>query len=603
MNKINLKRTLVTTLVLLMSMLFFYITAAFALNVETGCGRNDIQSAVDQVADAGVGTVNIKAGDCSWGDVQPVYVTGNVNLIGAGKDSTTIRLTNRHYNGVIYYNSGDTYTPTDFARISGINFVANVNTKIISFRQTTAFRVDHCQFEGNGQINSPIGWKSGSKGLIDNNTFINPNDPVAGSYAGVSAGTTYAGGLPSTGSASTCDKAPSSGGACTCWVGDKDAGERSGNSSVSSGMTVIQPNPAVIDNENGSGQGTVRRIYLQIESVGANPTVTVASFSRSGNTFTARGRAVNLPVAVGKNIYLAEDNDFTPFPIHDGDYLGVYLNDCVLDASSGSSGWTVSGDQTGGGADFGSPDIGNVPLAAELFDNEGDFQACEETWDRYYDDVSNQRVAYDEFIETMDPASGNAVYLEDNTWDWYKTALIGNWGNGQRFVVRHNTFRHDTSMVFTGFKPGTSYAIIHDNTFEETSGGTGGYAIRIRTNGLIFNNNFVNLTISVVSNGFRAYGDHYFPPQARTKELYIFDNNYSNSSCGSTDEDCFGGFNSCSTCALVGVGENGNIHLRAPASGERLYNFQDNMFAYPHPWRANDPISPSPPANLQINRP
>lgn len=104
-----------------------------------------------------------------------------------------------------------------------------------------------------------------------------------------------------------------------------------------------------------------------------------------------------------------------------------------------------------------------------------------------------------------------------------------------------------------------------------------------------FINNFVNLSSSIQSNGMRSYGDHYFTPQTRMKELYVWGNNFTNSSCGDTDEECWGGFNSCIECALAGIGENGNIHLRAPIQGERLYNFQATMLTYPHPWRTNPP--------------
>lgn len=547
--------------------LLFSFHGANALDVTAdSCNQADVQAAVYQVEAAGGGTVSIPAGDCTWSNT--LDITGDVNIIGTGVDKTILRMTDNRF----FLD----YDAATFVRVSGIRFmsIGSANPSGVKLRNVHSFRVDNCHFEGVQHFTAPIDWKSATMGLIDHNTFINPNEPYVGSYYGATAGSPYAGGMPT----EICDNE-----ICTCWAGDPDAGERP--SSVASGNTVISEASAIIDNAGGSGQGTVRRIYIEIDSVGLNPTVSVASFQNiGGNTFSARARTENLLVSEGKNIFTVDDEDFTPFEIHAGDYIGIYLNDCSVDASSGSTGWTLSGDQTGqASVDFGPPDIGGISIGAELFDIEGDFEGCEASWDYWYDDVGNQRPSYSGFDEDFLPGTDQAVYIEDNYFDWYKAGIEGNWANSHAYIVRHNTFKRHSGAVHIGFKPGSVFTIIHDNTFEETGGGAAGYAIRIRGSGLIYNNIFIKQSSGYQANGMRSY-THYFPQQVRMDELFIWNNNYQGCICGDNDLDCFGGINGGGDYALVGVGENGNIHIREPLPGDRLYGFQE--YPYPHPWVA-----------------
>ena len=558
-----------------------------ALDVTANsCSRDDVDAAVTMVENAGGGIVYIPDGDCTWdSSVQEVDVDGNVSIIGQGSNRTILRRDKDDF--FIEYNGSG--ASSNYIRVSGIAFYGNNNIKAlgIKLRNVYSFQIDNCIFEGVYRYESPIDFKSATKGLIHDCTFINPNVGSGGSYYGVTAGSPYSGGIPS----DVCDKD-----VCTCWAGDKDAGDES--SSVSSGNTVISSDAAVIDNSGGAGQGKVRRIYVQIDSVDSNPTINVASFSRSENIFTARACTTNLPVSVGKNVFTVEDGDFTAFDIHNGDYLGVYLTNCSQDVASGSSGWSVSGDKTNqSGVDFGSPDVGNVAIGAEIFDNEGDYESCESNWNDWYDDVGDGRPSYDGFNENFDPNTDKAIYIEDCTISWYKSSIMGNWGNSHAFVIRHNTFNSSTGTTLVGMKAGTVFGMIHDNIFTYTSGPpNSGYAIRgARSSGLIYNNTFANYISHVQGNGFRSYSDYYYPPQTRMDELYIYDNNFTNMSC-SDDENCFGGFNSCSYCALVGAGENGTLHFRAPKAGERLYNFTE--YPYPHPLRSGASVPDSPEASV-----
>ncbi len=583
-----------SVLLFLLTILLMYTltTGAEAVDVNAdSCSSTDIQAAVNIAEAAGDGgTVYIPAGECTWsgGSTDRVNVSKPISIIGAGVANTIININRTGSYGAVNIEM-DVANKTSFVRISGIKWITLVNTTVYRIRDLYSFRFDHSHFEGDDQINSPIGWKNATKGLIDNNVFINPNNPVAGSYYGPGAGSSYAGGLPT----QSCDED-----LCFCWVGNEDAGPES--SSVASGNTVISPVAAIIDNAGGSGTGVVRRIYFEIDSVGSNPTVNIASFENiGGNTFTARARATNLPVAVGKNIFEVDDGDFPAFAINAGDYIGLYLNDAAIDAASGSTSWTVNGDQTNqSSVNFGAPDIGSVSIGAEIYDNEDVYKNCEADWDYWYDDVGNQRPSYSGFNEDFEPNSDQAIYFEDNTFTWYKTMIEGNWGNSSAFVVRHNTFYTPTGLLMIGFKPGTIFAMVHDNTFEYTGAGTGGYAVRLRSSGLVYNNTIKNLNNGVLSNAFRSNGFQ-FTHQVRPDEAYIFNNTYQNCNCGSNDADCWGGIGGGGDYAVSGTGENGNYHFRAPKAGERLYGFQE--FTYPHPLQSGgDDVAPSPAKTLSL---
>ena len=560
------------------------------------CSRAHVFDAFTALGGAD-GTVCIPEGDCIWGATDyPITIdSSKVNFCGEGKGITNIiRERYDSYSDIFYY-QGYSGEATGW-RVTGISFIGGTGgtvAELINIRNVREFRIDNCSFETTYRMSTPIHWKTAEKGLIYNCDFVNPNcceGAVGGSYYGVTAGSPYY----DDSETNVCPSERCDLEVCTCWVGN-ETNLMDESSSIASGNTVIGPIAATIDNLNArspfNATGTVRRIYAWVNSVGSSPTMRVACFTRSGTVFTARDRNDTLLVpSVGHNIWSVDDGDFAAFDCDNGDYIGVYLDDCSLDISTGSTGWSMSGDQTqASGMDFGAADVGRVSISAELYDNDGAYGACEANWDYFYDDTGDDRNGYDGFDEDWKPSSDshNAIYVEDCTWDWYKTSFETNWGSGANIVFRHNTLYGDGDIVsnapapLVGFKPGNQFAMVHDNVY--TWGGTeqNGYPLRIRSNGLFYNNVMNNYNSGPQGNMLRHYSDFYFPYQVRAKRVYIYDNTYSNCACGTTDEDCFGGFNSCQTCAATGTGDNSNYHIRAPVPGELLYGFTE--YVYPHP--------------------
>jgi len=168
----------------------------------------DIQAAVDTVAAVGGGTVYIPAGDWVFNIPSDadcgVEVPGGVNLIGAGKDVTILRMTQPFQdqrNQVMIGVDGRNMKST---RVSGITFIGNMSNGEgtqygltgLSLDNCKNFRVDHCKFidfsgsgvdagvytvavnPENGEYQYYWNW-----GLIDHCDFDNPyKDTVGGSW-------------------------------------------------------------------------------------------------------------------------------------------------------------------------------------------------------------------------------------------------------------------------------------------------------------------------------------------------------------------------------------------------------------------------------------
>ena len=595
-------KKLIFIIALFLLILFF---KAVALDIELdSCSRKAVETAISQVEAAEGGTVYLPEEDCNWNESEGggkiTNIKGNVDIMGAGVGKTILRVTDG--SNFFYFNAGENDSSEDW-RVSGITFYSDLDcvdechsSTAIQWRKTENYRIDHNHFEG--YFGTMFEFKSCSKGLIDNNTFINHNVDTK-NYYGISAGQPY-GGKPSNDYICNIN-------VCTCEAGDESE-DRS--TYVSSGNTVISSTAAVINNSGGAGKGKVKRIYIYIDSIGSDPYINVASFFRTGNVFTARARTTALSVAQGLNIITADEEDFTEFDIHNGDYIGVYLNNASIDVDSGGRGWTTSGDQTNGdNVDFGSPDVEGVSIWVELFDDEGHYAACETAWDDWWDDKTRGGGYYDGFNKDWFYADSqgnqdNAHYIEDNKFTWYKSTIVGNWGAGAAFVIRHNTFENSTGAVFTGMKPGQITAIIHDNEFKfaegvypippDLAGASSppttptGYAFRMRVDGLIYNNRLVDLSYAGKWTAHRNYSDYYYTLQTRPKELYIWNNEYVYSTddhaCGTTDIDCWSleeGTSGTRHYWISGKGDNGSIHFRGPQPGERLYGFTELI--HPHP--------------------
>jgi len=326
-------------------------------------------------------------------------------------------------------------------------------------------------------------------------------------------------------------------------------------------------------------------IYI-ITNIAAPPgaTINVASFSRSGNVFSARARTTNLSVKPGLNIFAVDDNEFEPFAIHNGDYLGVYLNNsATLEVYTGSTGWTVNGDQTASASvDFGSPDVGPVSLYAELFDDDGVFQTCEENWINWYNDETRGGGAYQGFNRDWQ-YDENAIYVEDNTITYWGNHVNTNWGATARMVVRHNRL-YSVRGVTTWAKPGSNFFLLHDNYYEfigwEGQAPPAGYCMWLNIDSLVYNNTYKNFGSVATYEAYRNYSDYYFPFYVRAKEIYTWNNTYEDMPCGDNDEACWNTANE-GTYFMNQPGDNGSVHFRAPLPGERLYGFTE--YPYPHP--------------------
>ena len=559
------------------------------------CSRSDVESAITEVGNAGGGTVYIPGGDCNWdGKSSGTNVSGNVNIIGAGIGKTILRVNDG--STFFFWNSGS--TKSTFWRLSGITFYSHLGCTTsckasvgIQFRNTENYRIDNNHFEG--YFGPVIQWKSVSKGLIDHNTFINHNVSNNGSYYGISAGMPYDGGPPN-----PLSKVPPNGlpicntdntYGCSCEVGEPSTNR---SSSIVSGKTAISSVAALIDKGAKSGRGKVRRIYVNIASADTGATINVASFSRVGNTFTARGRTVGLSVKQGLNIFAVDDNEFTAFAINNGDYIGAYLNGCTLEANTGTTGWSVNGDQTNqSSVDFGSPNIGAISLYAELYDDDDVFSVCEQNWINWYNDITRGGGYYKGFKRDW-AYDVNAHYIEDNTFTWFKSAANANWGGSSAIVVRYNKFYSENGNLITFTKPGNNYGIWHNNEFKYTGSTPSGYTTWINTDALFYNNKIINEGNAGSYEFYRNFSDYYFPFYVRPKEIFIWNNTYENCSCGNSDINCW---YSASEGAywMNQPGENGSIHFRAPQSVDRLYGFKE--YTYPHPLTSGGTPPPPPP--------
>ena len=578
-----------------------YICLIITTNVHANdytavsCSKSDVEYAVSQVESTGGGTVYIPAGDCTWnGGYEGIGIDSSVEVSfegagnGADPASNTI-LRNTEGGNFFWYT---VYGVHPYWTISNIRFYSDYgctsgcnNSNIVEVRNSENFRFHHNHVEG--YFHNTIQTKSQTKGLIDSNTFINFNTAVLASRYNVGPGSPYDGGPPNPQShvppngLPICDTSVDYG--CTCEAGEA-ASDRS--SSVAAGNTVISSVPAVIDHAATSGTGVVQRIYVNIATIGANPTINVASFSRSGDVFTAIARTTGLVVSTGSNIFAVDDEEFTAFDIENGQYIGVYLNNCTLEAHTGSTGWTVAGDQTDqSGVNFGAADIGAVSLWADLYDDDDIIKNCEAAWNGWYNDTTRNGGLYQEWKADWNYGE-NALYVEDNTITWYSNHTFMNWGGCGKMVVRHNTMTSFRSGVMSWAKPGNNFSIWHDNVFRQTAASPTGYVNWISVNGLVYNNTYWRFSSGMSTEAYKHYSDYFFPFMVRPKELYIWNNTFTDCNCGTTEEDCWYTANEARYWMNL-PGDNGAIHLRAPQSGERLYGFTE--YTYPHPLRTGDP--------------
>ncbi|MBP6749380.1 MAG: hypothetical protein KA144_07055 [Xanthomonadaceae bacterium] len=147
-----------------------FAAAQTAVANAATCGRSDVQSAVDTVADGG--TVNVPAGNCAWDDAV-WWKNKNVKLIGAGKDATIV-------NCAPCFNIQSTATSSAFSRwrISGMTLRGAAPSGIVITLWDNyggahyGWRIDHMRFQYPG-AGSGYGIFIGGPtyGLIDHNEW------------------------------------------------------------------------------------------------------------------------------------------------------------------------------------------------------------------------------------------------------------------------------------------------------------------------------------------------------------------------------------------------------------------------------------------------
>lgn len=136
---------------------------------------SDVNSALTDASEGD--TINIPSGSFSW--TSQLSITKSINLIGAGKASTTI--THGYSGDLIYLNPG-----SDKAiRISGIFFTQStnyngystirINGNTAGSYALTQIRIDNCKIEKGTQAVYSVGRV---EGVIDNNEFLNNNISV-----------------------------------------------------------------------------------------------------------------------------------------------------------------------------------------------------------------------------------------------------------------------------------------------------------------------------------------------------------------------------------------------------------------------------------------
>ena len=216
------------------------------------------------------------------------------------------------------------------------------------------------------------------------------------------------------------------------------------------------------------------------------------------------------------------------------------------------------------------------------------YTQCEGNWDIWWDDKSLHGGNY--FEENWTPGTDNAIFVENNVFDWKGSAVESNWGTIQALVVRHNSFTNRDGNN-GGFKPGVIFYEVYNNTFTNTlSPLPNNAALYLRGPGLVHNNTFTGYSTGGSLYVFReAYGYHY-TDQVIMHDTYIWGNKFVN--CKYSDD-------ARQSWPIDSQGDNYLIELnrnyffRAPQPGDRIYPY--TPYTYPHPLSSGGPPPPPPP--------
>jgi len=550
----------------------------------------DVQAAVDDVVQAGGGTVLLPAGDGAW--ATPVLVAGNVGIIGKGASET--RISNIGSARLLIFNqlvSGQMTTHSELVRLSGIGFFAAERTdNLIQLVNTDNYRIDHCSFEG--VFHRLVVVTYTPRGLIDNNTVHRTwaGEPGMGLHPDDSTGYILVAdpvGLP--------DKPPLPSNIVNGYTMGVAATDQGGigpmGTTVVSRLQGLSSSSAAVFDLNQSAQvGRVTRLFFFVEEVATNPTIDIGIFTEvAPNTLTTRSVLEDVPVTAGMNI-LQLGRDFTEgeLAVVEGDYLGVYSSSCTLSFgySADNLNWSLPGDQIPcSNLSFGPLSrVGTVQIVAELDDDAGTVASMAAEWDAWYSGAAaaSQRngIAHDGAWRADDL---DVHCIEDNTIICFKGA-VGPWaGNLMKFVVRHNHFIAESYIKYylMIFNSGTHSAVVSDNIFEQLGSQDDGNdrALDMHCSGLVYNNVFRNFSRVGVIDDTRAYQGSYFTDSVALRELYYFNNTFEG--CGQT---WVGGNDRW-------VAEGISVFSGAPGPGDRLFEAGAGRYdfaelAYPHPLRS-----------------
>lgn len=585
----------------------------------------DVQTAINIAAENNGGIVFLPEGEATWD--TPVFITNaDVSIIGRGPGNTIINLPT-DVNRFIYCNDENMNDDNaneghiHFIQIRGIRFNAprsegDSKAGAIHFNRVDNYRIDHCHFEG--MYHRTILLSNTPKGLIDNNTFVrswygevsNPENGLAG-YTIDNTGYCI---VPGENHIPVAPADPIEVG--KGFQAGIDA--RGSNISQESGYTIVSKLSntddtkkvgAIFHNDSsGSKSGTIARLYFFLENANVGATINIGVFEEiTPNTLTTRSLLENIPVVKGMN-ELKIGEDFTSLEIHQGDFLGIYLNNCELAVRGAShivgvgdtahrenfeASWLLSGNHIPcANKNFGELSLQASPaIFAELYDSAGFMEEYEKEWSDWFtsEEAKNERNGL--YHNTnWQPDDINVHCIENNTFNWFKGA-VGPWsGSFGKFIIRHNYFTNGHIKYYhIILNPGTNYAIVHDNVFEETEipypHNINESGIYISCSGLIYNNTFTNFARPGIITGLSRTDSkgYYFPDDVRMKELYIFNNEYNNCSTFGDNHD-----NNNWTYDWNWLAENVSCFFRPPQATDRIYEegageYNLRELTYPHP--------------------
>lgn len=500
------------------------------------CSQSDVQSAITQVQSAGGGTVYIPAGNCTWTDSSgiDIEIDGSLSIIGAGIGKTIITKTNAGSSNIFLINNAGTPHMMPFFRLSEMTLIGSQTSgcgewsSMIQLMSAKEFRLDHLYMKH--RFCNLVEWKNARRGVVDNCKFVqdtgtdvNCNSSMA---YGLTPGSCYS---PYTGKWDSIPNRACDVSVCDCRIGSRSVKR---TSSVAAGNTVVaklelsSSGAAIINNRGGSGTGKIQRVYIYITSIGAMPKIDLATFSASGNYLTSRGVAAGIPVHVGLNIFEG-GVDFTPFNVSSGDYLGVYLNNCTLASGSSYDGqdsgtaasatWVVSGNQTARSNILFTLQSNNISLWGEIYDTEGALMTCETNWEGWWNgrgtygtDPNMYRGGryYTRILDnSWKPTSSDndAIFMEDNYFQWWYAAIEGNWASLHRLVARNNYFVLPTpygncklNASRITMKPAAAGSQVYNNVFDY-------YSVSAKDISFDGPNKQINMGGDV--NGFRTFTD------------------------------------------------------------------------------------------------